>query len=196
LSLQFVPPGLTGAPQYTPPREEKVVIQPGDDGGCEFPPAAYSPRTKFVYYGTRYEPASYHSSPNNSTDLGSTFEEQLPGIQDSGIFGATDTMTGKVIWKIEVDQPAKSGLLVAGDLVFFGEGNGKFHAADASTGHELWIFNGTSIRHGGGAQAAPIAYVVNGREFVANAFGGNFADAQNFPPNLVGDAIVAFALPK
>jgi glucose dehydrogenase len=94
-----------------------------------------------------------------------------------------------------VQQPAKSGLLVAGDLVFFGEGNGKFHALDAVTGAFLWTFDGTSVPHGGGAQASPVAYVVNGREFIVNAFGGNAADRGHFPPNKAGDTIVAFALP-
>ena len=43
--------------------------------------------------------------------LGSTFEELVPGVRALGIFGATDTRTGKMAWKLDVDQPAKSGLL-------------------------------------------------------------------------------------
>ncbi|MBV8741398.1 MAG: PQQ-binding-like beta-propeller repeat protein, partial [Sinobacteraceae bacterium] len=54
-------------------------------------------------------------------------------------FGATNSTTGKVVWKIQVPQPAKSGMLVAGDLVFFGEGNGQFHAVDATTGKMLHV---------------------------------------------------------
>jgi outer membrane protein assembly factor BamB len=81
-----------------------------------------------------------------------------------GLYGATDTTTGKVVWKIKIAQPAKSGVLIAGDLVFFGEGNGKFHAVDAATGKMLFTFDGTSIKDGGGAQAAPVAYVVKGRD--------------------------------
>ena len=196
LKLLFPPPpGTTGAPQYTPPQRHEVLIQPGDDGGCEFPPAAFSPRTHFVYYGTRYEPTLFRSFEGNTSPIGSTFEELVPGARPFGLFGATDTATGKIAWKVKVEQPAKSGLLVAGDLVFFGEGNGKFNGADARTGQILFTFDGTTVKNGGGAQAAPIAYVVQGREFIVNAFGGNTADAANFPPNPVGDAIVAFALP-
>ena len=99
-----------------------------------------------------------------------------------------------MVWKIRVPQPAKSGMLVAGDLAFFGEGNGKFHAVDARTGKMVFTFDGTAIPSGGGAQAAPVAYVVKGKEFVVNAFGGNVPDRQ-FVPNPVGDAIVAFSLP-
>ena len=168
---------------------------PGDDGGCEGIAQAFSPRTKFVYYGTRYEPTTFQTSPSNQTFLGSTFEEKIPGVADFGIFGATDTTTGKVAWTFNVDQPAKSGMLVAGDLVFFGEGNGKFHAVNAATGHNLFTFDGTTVPNGGGAQAAPVAYVVNGQEFIVNGFGGNLPDRKNFPPNPVGDAVVAFSLP-
>jgi quinohemoprotein ethanol dehydrogenase len=195
MSIQSLPKDLIPAIQYTPPREQKVVIQPGDDGGVEWPSGAFSPRTRFVYYGTRYEPTFFESSPNSTNELGSAFEEMVPGVKASGIFGATDTTTGKVAWKVPVDQPAKSGLLVAGDLLFFGEGNGKFHAVNAATGAILWSFDGTSMAGGGGANAEPVAYVVNGREFIVNAFGGNVPDAEHFPPNPVGDAIIAFALP-
>ena len=102
-----------------------------------------------------------------------------------------------MVWKIEVAQPAKSGLLVAGDLVFFGEGNGKFHAADAKTGKILFTFDApANVPNAGGAAASPVAYMVEGREFVVNAFGGNATDRANQPPpNPVGDAIIAFSLP-
>jgi quinohemoprotein ethanol dehydrogenase len=195
-----LPKDLTLAPQYTVPQEQPMLIAVGDDGGCEGIPAAFSPRTHFIYYGARYEPAMYHTFPANTGPnagglfLGSTFAEVIPGVTDFGIFGATDSRTGKIVWKIEVAQPAKSGMLVAGDLVFFGEGNGKFHAVDAATGKMLFTFDGTSVPNGGGAQAAPVAYVVGGKEFVVNAFGGNVPDRQ-FAPNPVGDAIIAFSIP-
>jgi len=202
VDLNLLPHDIKVAATYTPPQEETFLEQPGDDGVCEFPPAAFSPRTNFVYYGGRYEPTSYHSFPNNIAPnaqglfLGSTFEEKIPGVQDFGVFGATDTTTGRVVWRDRVPQPAKSGLLVAGDLVFFGEGNGMFHGVDARTGTLLFTFNGTAVPQGGGAQAAPVAYVCHGREFIVNAFGGNIADRPAFGPNPVGDAIIAFALPR
>jgi quinohemoprotein ethanol dehydrogenase len=195
-----LPKDLILAPQYTVPQEHPMLIAVGDDGGCEGIPGAFSPRTQFIYYGARYEPAMYHTFPANigpdagGLFLGSSFAEVIPGVTDFGIFGATDSRTGRIVWKIKVAQPAKSGMLVAGDLVFFGEGNGKFHAVDAATGKMLFTFDGTSLPDGGGAQAAPVAYVVGGREFVVNAFGGNVPDRQ-FAPNPVGDAIIAFSIP-
>jgi outer membrane protein assembly factor BamB len=55
-----------------------------------------------------------------------------------GVYGATDTTTGKVAWKFPVNGTApNSGVSVAGDLVFFGDSTGLFHAADARTGEIL-----------------------------------------------------------
>jgi len=209
-------PGQTAvvlSPQYTPPDETLRLIMPGDDGGCEWNPAAFSPRTKSVYYGARHEPHLFKTFPDNRGPnaaglfLGSTFINRVPGTKPFGLFGATDTRTGKVVWKIRVPQPAKSGMVVAGDLVFFGEGNGKFHAADAKTGQILFTFDGPAkIPNAGGAAASPIAYMVEGREFIVNAFGGNVPDRNNFTGNCsgvgrecdnpVGDAIIAFSLPE
>jgi len=191
------------APQYTLPQQQTYLIVPGDDGGCEGIAQGYSPRTKYVYYGTRYEPTTFFTYPNNKGPnsgglfLGSTFDELTPkeGVTNFGLYGATDTTTGKLVWKIQIDQPAKSGVLIAGDLLFFGEGNGKFNAVNAATGEMLFTFDGTTISNGGGAQGAPVAYVVNGKEYIVNDFGGNVPDRANFPPNPVGDAVVAFTLP-
>jgi glucose dehydrogenase len=226
----FLAPGQTQvalSPEYTPPDETLRLMMPGDNGGCEWNPAAFSPRTKFVYYGARHDPDVFKTHPANTSlisqpvngdlHLGSTFINHVPGARPFGIYGATDTRTGKVVWKIRIAQPAKSGVLVAGDLVFFGEGNGKFRAVDARTGDILFTYDGPHDpkQHDvGGAQANPVAYLADGREFIVNAFGGNVPDraitADNnclgIEPgqtqrdlstcaNPVGDAFIAFTLP-
>jgi glucose dehydrogenase len=205
------------SPQYTPPDETLRLIMPGDNGGCEWAPAAFSPRTKYVYYGARQEPDVFKTHSGNTSlipqavngdlHLGSQFINQVPGAKPFGMYGATDTQTGKVVWKIQIPQPAKSGVLVAGDLVFFGEGNGTFDAADARTGNKLFSFNAPgNVAHAGGAAAGPMAYLADGREFVVNAFGGNVPDRTitangnclvggSICDNPVGDAYIAFALP-
>jgi outer membrane protein assembly factor BamB len=194
------------------------LIMPGDNGGCEWAPAAFSPRTKFVYYGARHDPDVFKTHSGNTSlvpqavngdlHLGSTFFNHVPGAKPFGLYGATDTRTGKVVWKIRIPQPAKSGVLVAGDLVFFGEGNGKFDAADAKTGEMLFTFDApANIANAGGAAAGPIAYLADGREFIVNAFGGNVPDRSvtanggclgggHTCDNPVGDAFIAFALAR
>ena len=226
--LTFVRPNDTGFPpviQYTPPGETEFVMVPGDDGGCEWGPAAFSPRTNFIYYGTRYEPTTFKTKSGNrelihtatgDLHLGSRFTNSVPGSHPFGLFGATDTRTGKIRWTFpRVDKnfqlrpgdkdilPAKSGLAIGGDVVFFSEGNGKFHAADAGDGRILFTFDAIKrIPNAGGGASSPAVYMVNGREFVAYAFGGNVPDRNNFASFVdrnsgkVGDAIVAFALPE
>ena len=225
--LTFVRPNDTVFPkanQYTPPGETEFIMVPGDDGGCEWGPAAFSPRTKFVYYGTRYEPTTFKTKSGNrdlihtatgDLHLGSRFTNSVPGSHPFGLFGALDTRSGKIAWTFpRVDKnfqlvdgakdilPAKSGLAIGGDVVFFGEGNGKFHAANAANGDILFTFDPrkSKIPNVGGAASGPSVYVAKGREFVVNAFGGNVPDRNNFSSFVdpdsgkVGDAIIAFAL--
>ena len=59
----------------------------------------------------------------------------------------------------------------------------------------LFTFDGTSFKDGGGAQAAPVAYVEKGGVYIVNGFGGNVPDRAGFPPNSLGDATIAFTLP-
>ena len=100
------------------------------------------------------------------------------------------------MWKVEIRLPPKSGVVIAGDLVFFGDGDGVFYGVDAEKGTVLFKFPTVAkVPNAGGAAAGPIAYVAEGREFIANAFGGNVPDRANQGSNPVGDAIVAFALP-
>jgi alcohol dehydrogenase (cytochrome c) len=194
-SVAYVPPGYTAAPMWTPPQQTPLVMQPATDGGQEWPPDAYSPRTKFLYQHARYLPQVFSTNPTNTS--GGTFPgwgsttDSVPGIQSYGKYGAIDTTTGKIAWQITVPQPGDSGFAVAGDLAFFGETNGLFHGVNAATGAMLWTFNALTIPGAGGATAAPVAYVVDGREYIANGFGGNPGE-DNCP---LGDAIIAFALP-
>ena len=178
-----LPAGFTAAPQWTPPSPALTMLQPFFDGGMEWPPAAYSPRTHFIYSHSRYLPQGV--GLNEAADfLGSAAN------QGHGVYGAIDTRTGKIAWKIPVTLAPDSGVGVAGDLVFFGESTGLFHAVDARTGEMLWTFNSSTVPKAGGATASPAFYVVNGREYVAYGFGGN-----PFESPLLGDAIIAFALP-
>ncbi len=196
LAVEYTPPGYTSAPMWTPPQETPLVLQPASDGGLEWPPMAYSPRTKFLYQHARYLPQVYQTNPTNTS--GGTFPgwgsttDNVPGTNNYGKYGAIDTTTGKIAWQIKVPQPAASGFAVAGDVAFFGESSGLFHAVDAATGAMLWTFDATTIPGAGGANAAPAAYMVKGREFIVNGFGGN--PGEDGSP--LGDAIVAFALPR
>jgi PQQ-dependent dehydrogenase (methanol/ethanol family) len=85
---------------------------------------------------------------------------------------AVDIETGKIAWEIpQVGAPEAnySGVLsTAGGLVFYGETGGGFAAVDAKTGRTLWHFETNQIW-----KASPMTYMVNGKQYVAIASGGN-----------------------
>jgi quinohemoprotein ethanol dehydrogenase len=205
------PAGMQGAPMFTPPQETPLLIQPGFETGPEWSPAAYSPRTKFVYIPAGgYEPWLEQAIPDIVNTLGSTGEQKGLGDEQYGYFDALDTTTGKLSWQVKTTFKTLGGAAVAGDLVFEGLSSGEFDAFDARTGEVLWSWTpnerlgnanpgGTPTFVGVGAPDAPAAvYEVDGREYVAVAFGGNFRERADTKSrgSKNGDAIVAFALPK
>ena len=199
---ETLPGGFIAAPMWTAPQPTPMVFQPMALGGMEWPPAAYSPRTQFVYSHARYNPrgigvtndaaTSADCQPGHTTyACGLTGFVAVPGV-NHGVYGAVNTVTGKVAWTIPVLTTAPdSGVSVAGDLVFFGDGTGLFYAADATTGEILWVFDAATVPHTGGGNASAAVYEINGVEYVVYGFGGN--PGYSFE---LGDAVIAFALPS
>ena len=86
---------------------------------------------------------------------------------------------------MKTPQPMIGGVLAtAGGVVFAGEANGAFKAYDANDGKILWSFSA-----GAGVNAPPSTYVVDGKQYVVVAAGGNTQiDAKR------GNSIIAFTL--
>ncbi len=175
---------------FSQPTKQGVKMLPGANGGSEWSPPAYSPLTHDVYILGMNQLMTFttqetHTIPGTMR-LGSTFKNVKGGLQD-GTFTAINVDTGKVAWQDTVPQPMMGGALATGgNLVFVGEGDGYFDAYNATSGKRLWRFY-----LGAGVNAPPIAYEVDGREYVAVAAGGNFQIG--FPR---GDLVAIFALPK
>ncbi|MDE2253504.1 MAG: PQQ-binding-like beta-propeller repeat protein [Betaproteobacteria bacterium] len=176
---------------FAQPTDKGVDMLPGANGGSEWSPPAYSPLTHMVYILGMNQLMTFTNEKDSPAipgqiRLGSTFKNVKGGLQD-GTFTAIDVNSGKIVWDQHLAQPMIGGALVtAGNLAFTGEGNGSFDAFDAKTGEKLWNFN-----LGAGVNAPPIAYEVNGKEYIAVAAGGNFQ--LNYP---YGDAIAIFTLSK
>ena len=104
VSGQVVISDAVTAKFYTPPQEQALIMQPGAESGSEWPPAAYSPRTGYVYIPAGgYEPWYYQSGPDNADNLGSTLEDNpsYKAVDHYGLFDALDTQTGKLAWQIQ-----------------------------------------------------------------------------------------------
>jgi quinohemoprotein ethanol dehydrogenase len=198
-----LPAGYTAAPSiWTPIGPTPMVFQ---HDVVEWPPAAYSPRTNFIYSHYRYDPRSLAATNDPATDpdcqrghtaslCGVAGFFTVPGVYH-GLYGAVNILTGKVAWTIPlVTSAPDSGMAVAGDLVFMGDDTGLFYAASAATGEILWVFDAATVPNAGGADASPAIYEINGVEYVVYGFGGN--PGQIHKSFLVGDAVIAFALPS
>ena len=186
-SAPFVPMSKN---MFSTPTKKGVEMLPGANGGAEWSPPAYSPKTHDVYILGLNQLMTFTTSDATNIPgqirLGSTFKNvKGDKAKQSGTFTAINVESGKVDWQAKVPQPMMGGALATGgNLVFTGEGNGWFDAFNAKTGKKLWRYN-----LGAGVNAPPITYEVHGKQYVAVAAGGNFQ--LDYPR---GDAIAIFAL--
>jgi alcohol dehydrogenase (cytochrome c) len=172
------------------PTPEGVRMLPGANGGVEWNPMAVNPKLGLAYAANLHQPMTYHVEaaeyPGGSKLwLGGAFKV-IPGEKQWGRVAAVDINTGKMVWKADTEQPLMGGMLTtAGNLVFTGEGNGQFNAYDARSGKLLWTF-----QCGAGVNAPPTSYMVNGKQYIAVAAGGN--TQLDFKR---GNNVIVFALP-
>lgn len=163
---------------------------PGANGGVEWSPMAINVKHRLAYALNLHQPMTYHVEaakyPGGKLWLGGAFKV-IEGEKQWGRVAAMNVDTGKMAWKFDTEQPLIGGVLAtAGDLVFYGEGNGLFRALHAKTGKLLWEYN-----CGAGANAMPVSYAVNRRQYIAMGCGGN--TQLNFKR---GSTMVVYALPK
>ena len=174
---------------WTLPTAAGARMLPGANGGVEWSPMAFDPKTRLAYAANLHQPMTYQveeaAYPGGSKLwLGGAFKT-IPTEEQWGRLVAVNVDTGKIAWAYKTDQPLIGGVLAtAGGLVFNGEGNGLFRAFDAASGKKLWEF-----QCGAGVNAPAVSYTVNGRQYVAVAAGGN--TQLDFKR---GNAVVVFAL--
>jgi alcohol dehydrogenase (cytochrome c) len=99
------------------------------------------------------------------------------GYKAWGALRAIDPATVTRKWEIKYDGAGWAGVLAtAGGVVFSGDHDGNFFAADSKTGQKLFQF-----QTGSPIFAPPTTYMIDGRQYV---FIGS------------GAALTAFALPR
>jgi alcohol dehydrogenase (cytochrome c) len=161
-------------PAHKPGIGKRVEFCPSLWGGKDWPSAAYSQKTGFVYVPANENFCGGFTGEKVPLDPGKlwlgTKPEDIglkvrPGADHFGELQAWDPATGKKVWS---NNFAKSQLfgsvtVTAGDLVLVGGTNDRmFRAYHAKTGELLWEQKTNS-----GIIGMPIAYEVDGTEYIA-----------------------------
>lgn len=172
----FVPENRPGDPTAADANGKKgksVFAAPGFLGGKNQMPMAYSPKTGLFYVPTNEwgmeiwnEPITYKKG---AAYLGAGFTIKPLFDDHIGSLRAIDPKTGEVAWEVKNEAPLWGGVLVAGDLVFWGTPEGYLKAADAKSGRVVWEF-----QTGSGVVAPPITWTQDGEQFlsVVSGWGG------------------------
>ena len=160
-----------GRPVLVPgkePSDSGTLVWPSLQGGTNWLPPSYSPRTGLFYVPVR-EMGAYYYKREAEYVPGTPFmgggERALENDDAYGAIRALDVTTGQVKWEFRQQTPPWSGVMsTAGGLVFGGSNEGWFFALDATTGKPLWRFQTGGLIH-----TAPISFAVDGRQHVAIA---------------------------
>ena len=171
-------------PGFVPKPMGGIYVEPGTQGGTNWYPPSYSPRTGLLYvsvwdnYGGRSAKFPVPPWVEGQRYTGATAPPGYvppPGARGRGVpvpfrkeeegFGAIralDPKTGEKKWDFKMVSYTESGVLsTGGDLVFGGGQDGNFVALDARTGERLW-----SVYLGGPNASGPMTYSVNGKQYV------------------------------
>jgi alcohol dehydrogenase (cytochrome c) len=151
---------------------EMTIVSPGVQGGSNYGPASFSPRTGLLYVTGKNDAASIKVKPVGDTIkagigvagyYGTIAEKGETGMTVTTTVGAYDPAKGELVWYAEVPKTTNTGNLVtAGDVVFQGVSSGDFYAFDARSGKELFKYTAAS-----GIRASPMTYQVDGKQYVS-----------------------------
>lgn len=192
-----------GRPMLNPkavPSYEGVEVCPGAAGGKQWTGMAYSLRTRLAYVPAIENCAMFYNygmeAKAKGLPPGPDGFRYLPG-QAYGKLMAIDPNSGQTKWEVRTRSPiSASALATAGGLVFLGDSEGNLVAYDDETGAILW-----SYQTGSGIRSGPVAFTLDGVEYVAIASGmggavGGFTGAgapwlRNYRP---GGSLIVFRL--
>ena len=182
-------PFPAGADQVGPNCVGKDIVPAGFAPGCYFDvvdsdrpnlitptatmrssPMAYSPATG-MFYGAGAIAPIWMQRWDDPFVFSGDGVNGVPGVKFSGILGAIDAKTDKIVWQKTTPYRIENGSGVtatAGGLLFHGEPDGNLQALDARTGDLLWQFQT------GADESGPAAvYQAGGQEYVAVVASGS-----------------------
>ena len=166
---------VTGRPEYDPERKpgtnRPATFCPSLWGGKDWPPAAYSPQTGYLYIPANENLCSTIVGREVEYVPGRAFtgaSSQVFVVNDAEHLGeiqAWDLATGEQVWTHEFPESQNWGpiMTTGGGLVFAGGTNDRyFRAFDAATGEVLW-----EQRTNSGVIGVPSSYEVDGVQYIA-----------------------------
>ncbi len=191
-------------PARYPDQKQAFMVCPHPGGAKSWLPASYNPQSHVVYVPLVESCMDLTpTAPGERGSLSAGVRWTLRPRPDSdGKYGrveAIDLNTHQVLWTQRQRAPQTSGVLAtSGGVVFAGALDRSFAAYDDRSGEVLWRSVLTDV-----PSAAPIAYEVGGREYIAMVVGYGGPQAATFPglvpeialPARSSSAIWVFALP-
>jgi len=161
------------ATKESAPSPEGHTVCPGALGATNWMAPSFDQQTALFYVTARDQCDVFSTAPQpyeaGHAYYGSAYFPSDKAEPFGGALRAIDPLSGKVRWEFQHTSPTWSGVLsTAGGLAFTGDAEGNFIALDAASGKVLWHF-----QMGGAVYASPMAFAVDGREYVAIAAGSS-----------------------
>lgn len=157
-------------------------------GGKNWASAAYNPDNNQIFVPLAN--ACMQTGGERSLQAASENPLQL------GMLQAISAATGQVIWKVTQPAPFSSLLSTGSGLLFAGDYDRRFRAYDQATGEVVWQTVMT-----GPVTGTPVAYAVDGQQFIAIVAGGGTENEQlltlnpDLRPGSGGHALFIYGLP-
>jgi alcohol dehydrogenase (cytochrome c) len=165
--------GRPVANDQSSPTPEGRTVCPGALGATNWMSPSFDSRTD-LFYVTAREQCDIFSTAPQPYDVGHAYYGSAYFPSDKaepywGALRAIDPASGEVKWEFRHLSPTWSGVLTtAGGILFTGDAEGNFIALDAASGKPLWHF-----QMGGAVYASPMAFAIDGKEYVAIAAGSS-----------------------
>lgn len=169
-------------PSKYPDHGQTFTICPHSGGGKEWLPGSYNPQTQTVYVPLTESCMVLAPVPKGAhAALSSGYMWSLiPRSDSDGRYGrveAVNLQARQASWKERQRAPYTTGVLdTGGGVVFAGALDRSFAAYDDANGQLLWKTVLSDV-----PSAAPITYMVNGRQYVAMIVGFGGPQTSTFP---------------
>ena len=168
-------------PATLPGDGQSHMVCPHVDGAKSWLPGSYNPETKILY--VPLIEACMDLTPVTDGGRGLLSAGGRPSVRprpdSDGKYGrveAINMVTREVAWTERHRAPVSSGALdTAGGVIFNGSIDRFFRAYDDQTGKLLWETRLSDV-----PSDAPIAYTVNGKQYIAIGVGNGGAQATGF----------------